>query len=72
MYIYLCVYVVNFLMLLKGHNHVSHQVLTSISGLNPLPSVSPSSTCHPEGISTETTAVLRLDELSAINKETSR
>jgi hypothetical protein len=45
-------------------------MLTSISGLIPPPSTSPSSTCHPEGISTETIAGLS-SEFPTIANETS-
>jgi hypothetical protein len=45
-------------------------MLTSISGLIPPPSTSPSSTCHPEGISTETIAGL-FSRLPLTHNETS-
>lgn len=49
----------------------SNHMLTSISGLIPSPLMSPSSTCHPEGISTETIGGDFLGALSKAFKATS-
>lgn len=45
-----------------------NRMLTSISGLIPPLLVYPSSTCHPKGISTETTASLLAESSMTLNE----